>query len=80
MDYNSNEDHFTASQVMTMFESLRNDISVIAEGQISMKEDINILKSDVGQLKFDMTIVKDFIRIEFSALKSRVSILEKKVG
>ena len=78
MENHSNQDQFTATQVMTMFESLRSDISVIAEDVTSLRHDVTILKSDVAQLKFDVTIVKDSIRIEFPALKSRVAVLEKK--
>lgn len=71
---------FTVTEVGTLVESFRNDISVIAEDLRSVKEDVNILKSDVHELKLDMKVVKDVIRIEIPFLKERVTRLEVKTG
>ena len=78
MNDHSNKDYFTAPQAMAMFQSLRNDISLVAEDVSTLRDDVTILKSDVAQLKTDMITVKDFIRIEFPALRSRVTALETK--
>ena len=76
----SNEKPFTNREVMTMFESLRGDISLIAEDVTSLRQDVTILKSDVAQLKSDMIVVKDVLRIEIPRINSRLTALESKAS
>lgn len=79
----SNEDHFTATQAMAMFESLRTDISILAEGQADIRHQLkklDTLTADVEAMKIDITAIKDTIRIQIPSLDRRVTVLEKKVG
>ena len=67
---------FTGTQVGAVLESLRHEISLIAEGQSAFREDVNTLKEDVRELKMDMRTVKDVLRINIP----RLDRLETKIG
>jgi hypothetical protein len=76
----SNPDKFfTATEVGTMFESLQNNISIIAERVDTLSTDVTIIKDDVRELKADMVTVKDILRIHVPVTKTRLARLENKV-
>ena len=75
-----NDKTFSVTEVGTLVESLRGDISVVAENMVSVKDDFSVLKSDVHELKTDMKLVKDVIRVAIPSLSARVTNLEAKVG
>ena len=75
-----NDQTYSATEVGTLVESLRNDISVIAEDLTSVKNDVSGLKTDMIQVKADLVTIKDTIRIAIPSLTRRVSILEAKAG
>lgn len=72
--------NFTPNEVMAMFKTLRNDISVIAEGQTGLREDVETMKVDIKELKTDMTTVKEALRVSIPDIYRRVSRLESKVS
>lgn len=67
---------FSVTEVGTLVESLRNDISVVAEDLTSVKADVGVLKMDVHELKNDMKLVKDTICVAIPCITN----LEAKVG
>ncbi|MBI4357903.1 MAG: hypothetical protein HY584_01265 [Candidatus Omnitrophica bacterium] len=71
---------FSGTEVGTLIESFRNDISVIAEDVSTIRVDMNILKRDVRDLKKRMISVDDVIRVFIPKINSRASVLEAKVG
>ena len=73
------EEYFTATQVGTILESLRNDISIIAEDVRTLRVDTDILKKDVAELKTDMITVKDVLRISLPNHGAHIIALENKV-
>ena len=71
---------FSSTEVGTLVESLRNDISIIAEDLVSVKNDVSMLKTDTHELKTDMKLVKDAIRVAIPSMNARLTNLEAKVG
>ena len=71
---------FSVTEVGTLVESLRGDISVIAEDLVSVKNDVSELKTDVHELKTDMKLVKDVIRVAIPSMNVRITYLEAKAG
>ncbi|MBI3317014.1 MAG: hypothetical protein HYZ85_03290 [Candidatus Omnitrophica bacterium] len=74
------EKYYTSTEVGTILESLRSDISIIAESVITLRGDVDILKTDVKDIKVRLTTVEDTIRISLPDIYSRVKRLEVKVG
>jgi hypothetical protein len=70
---------FTGTEVGTLIKSLRDDISVVAEGVGAIRVDVNILKNDMQDLKRKMITVEDAIRISIPSINNRLSRLEAKV-
>ena len=64
---------FSVTEVGTLGESLRGDISVIAEDLVSVKNDVAVLKTDAHELKTDMKLAKDFIRVAIPSINSRLA-------
>jgi len=73
-----NETGFTNSEVGTLVESLRNDISVIAEDIVSVKNDVSVLKDDMAEVKTRLVTIEDGFRVSMPLLTRRVSALETK--
>ena len=67
-----NSGNFTPSQVGALFESLRGEIRLVAEGHGDLKKDMSDLKKDVGDLKKDVTV----IRITLGKTLERVTFIE----
>ena len=59
---------FTGTEVGSLIESFRDDISVVAEGVSAIRIDVNILKNDMQDLKRRMITVEDAVRIAFPRL------------
>lgn len=70
------KDHFTNTEVMSMFESLKSDISVLAEGQQDLRSDVKILKTDMVEVKDRLTTIEDVLRAN---VFPRLTRLETKV-
>ena len=77
--FNPEDKPFSRTEVGSLIESFRHDVSFIAEKLVRVEEKVDVLQADVSELKTDMQFVKDVIRIEFPTIKSRVSRLEAKV-
>ena len=71
-----NNDYLTATETKALFESLHHSIRLIAEDQRTMRQDINILKEDVRDIKTRLTTVEDTLRIAIPDLYVRVKALE----
>ena len=71
---------FTGTQVGAVLESIRRELSLLAEGQTALRTDVDQLKKDVGELKDDMRVVKDVIRIAIPSINAPLSALEAKAG
>ena len=69
---------FTSTEVGTLIESFRNDMSIMAERLIRVEEKVDVLQIDVNELKTDMKTVKDVLRIEIPSINSRLISLEAK--
>ena len=69
---------FTGTEVGAVLESLRNDISAIAEGQVALRADVDILRTDVGEIKDRLVIVEDTIRVSLPDIFRRLTHLEAK--
>ena len=73
------KDSYSATEVGPLIESFRNDISVIAEGQVALQNGIDILKTDIREIKDRLILVEDTIRISLPDIYSRVNRLKTKV-
>jgi DNA anti-recombination protein RmuC len=71
---------FSGTEVGALIESLRTDISVIAEDVGAIRQDVSVLKEDVQEIKVGLTTVEDVIRVAFPTTNSRLNRLEDKVG
>jgi hypothetical protein len=69
---------FSGTEVGALIESFRGDISIMAECLDTVAMDVTVLKNDVKDLKADMAVVKDVIRITIPQINSRLSALEMK--
>ncbi len=71
---------FSANEVAALVESFKKDISPIAEGVCSLKENANILKNDMTGVKSDLTVIKDVIRTAIPSINKRIETIEVKIG
>jgi hypothetical protein len=73
---------FKESDVLVVLEKMENNIEIIAEGQIDLKNDVSVLKQDVSVLKQDVSVLKQDVSVlkqDVSVLKQGVSVLKEKV-
>ena len=70
---------YSVTEVGTLIESLRNDISTIAEGQVALRADVDILKTDVREIKDRLILVEDTIRVSLPDIYRRLNRLGTKV-
>ena len=70
---------FTGTEVGTLIESFRYEMSLMAEKLDSVASDVTVLKTSVQVLEKDMQTVKDILRIETPRTQSRLNRLETKV-
>jgi len=80
IDGKKNEKTYSVTEVGTLVESVRNDISVIAEDLSSVKKDVSLLKTDMAEVKVRLITIEDGVRIAIPSLTRRVSAIEAKVG
>ena len=73
------KDSYSVTEVGTLIESFRSDISIMAEQLNTVCEDISILKQDVGEIKNRLMTVEDVIRISLPDVYRRLNRLETKV-
>lgn len=74
------EDKFySPTEVGTLIESFRNDISIIAERTGTLCTDVTFLKSEVKEIKNRLITVEDVIRITIPSIHTRFSALESKI-
>ena len=74
------DDKFTAREVATLFESLRGDISVIAEEVRSLgflREGMSDVKDRLSAVEVRLTSLEDGFRITIPGIFSRLGKLEK---
>ena len=71
---------FTNTEVVTLFESLKLSIEVVAEGVTSLQDDVHILKEDVSDIKVRLRTVEDAVKIAIPDLNKRVTQLELKAA
>ena len=74
------EKYYTPTEVGTLIESFRDDLSLIAERVGTLSDDVAILKEDVKDIKVRLITVEDTIRIAIPDIYSRVKRLEVKVS
>lgn len=70
------EDYFTATEARALYESLTNQIALIAEPLNTICEDVAILKTDVSEIKTRLVTVEDAVRISIPDIYKRISALE----
>lgn len=64
---------FSGTEVGALIESFRQDISLLAEGQNALREDVSIIKQDVSEIKVRLTTVEDVIRVAIPQIHVRLS-------
>lgn len=72
---------FSNTEVAAIIESFRTDFSIFGERLSGVCEDVSILKEmkqDLDELKMDVKVIKDVLRIEIPSIKSRLTSLEAK--
>ena len=72
-----NEKHFTATEVGTLIESFRSDLSIVSERVGTLCEDMDEVKHRLSSLEVDVRSIKDVMQISVLPCIAR---LEKKVG
>ncbi len=74
------EKTFTATEVGTLVESFRNDLSVVAEkvGELSGK--VENLDERLARVESDVTVVKDAVKVAIPAIHKRLDRLEAHAG
>ncbi|MBI2871222.1 MAG: hypothetical protein HYY14_05870, partial [Candidatus Omnitrophica bacterium] len=77
---NRENKEFSSREVATLVESLKSNISTIAEDVVSVKEDVAILKHDMVEVKSDVAIIKDAIRVTLPSLDKRLTRVESQQG
>ena len=76
----TNEKAFTATEVGTMFDSLKSEIRIIAEVVVPLREDMIEVKSRLTAVETEVRSLKDVMKIAIPALSQRVTLLETKIG
>lgn len=79
MSYRKENKIYTATEVGTLIESFRNDISLLAENIGTIKKDVAILKEDMADVRQRFKIVEDTIRVALPQIFSRLDRVEIKV-
>lgn len=71
---------FTPREVAALVEDLRGEFRAVAEVVLPLRKDMIDVKERLSAVEFGLRTLTDAFRVEFPALKSRVSALESKVG
>ena len=74
------EGSFSVTEVGTLIESFRSELSVIGERVGGLCEDAEMLKTDVREIKDRLVVVEDTIRVSIPDIYRRVTALGAKGG
>ena len=79
----SPKDGFTATEVGTLIESLRNEIRLVVEGLADIRREVDGLKAWREVMTEDIALIKTelrAIRTDLTAFDTRLKIVEEKLG
>ena len=71
---------FTNNEVVTMFESLKSEIGIIAEGVSDLGGRMSSVENRLSSVETEVKSLKDVMRVAIPTLSQRVTRLETKVG
>ena len=70
---------FTATEVGTLIEGFQGQLSVVAEGVVSLQNDMVEVKDRLTKLEVRVGSIEDVIRINIPGHERRITALESKV-
>ena len=71
---------FTNNEVVTMFESLKSEIGIIAEGVSDLGGRMSSVKNRLSSVETEVRSLKDVIKVAIPVINQRIARLETKVG